>query len=699
MAYTLIQSSSTPNAAYTRLLYTVSGSSNVSKPLFQYVCDIHNSGSSSIIKRVTQTPNPAGTATFDVARIVQGQLAVDYNWDVNAPTQFANSFKDFEVKFGEQYASSISSSVVVINAIVSTDIDAFQGVVEPNAGTYNFSDIVDSQVMSNMPTTMSMQSDDVGTLSVYNNAGTFISKSFYSASLNASGYSLVGTENYTVGTQYCTAVPISTSIPYWNYVDVSISSSFGTEEYRYEASDDTTREKVRFAFINKFGAWDYYNNYNPVQQTISITRQEYTAPRVDYSSRLSSYDISRRGKTVNDSSTSDSFTVDTNYLDQANATWLEELIESPEVYIQRNGEFIPIVITDSSYTADTNPSRQKLFKYTINFTPANQPFGTWIPEYVEGPKPPASASIEPFDPYDVGTIDTSSLLYWYDFTDTGSMSLYADGADTAISGIHNKGYIPSASLYRGPQSLEKYSAQWIPPLYEGEYSSFRTDNISIYSNSSLTARYTGVGTDMHDYPVISTTSTFTSIMFVRPNFTSTSVNAIDFMMSGSANNFRPRTVDFYTTINLSTVLNPTASYLSTAESTLSSSFNLTGGPPTYPATPIGYSYSGSGGVSPWESRVIVKISNGITGYVTRDFATSAPYNGNYYQIGSQPVSASHENLTIGSEAQINNGQGSTFDIAHLLIYTGSLSQGVIENVITSFKESVSYGSQLNAISN
>ena len=119
---------------------------------------------------------------------------------------------------------------------------------------------------------------------------------------------------------------------------------------------------------------------------MEVTRQEYTAPRVDYSSRLSTYDISRRGKTVNNSSTDDQFTVDTDYLDQANATWLEELIESPEVYIQRNGEFIPILITDTSYTADTNSSRQKLFKYTINFKPSNQPFGNWIPEYVSCPK-------------------------------------------------------------------------------------------------------------------------------------------------------------------------------------------------------------------------------------------------------------------------------------------------------------------------
>ncbi len=266
----------------------------------------------------------------------------------------------------------------------NVNLTSWQGVVEPNAGTYNWSGVVDSQVLSNMPATMSMQSDDYGTISIYNDQGTFISQSFYSAS--DASYVKVDEKNYSTSGSYLNAVPISSSANYWNYVDVSISSSYGTENYRYEASDEIHREKVRFAFVNKLGAWDYYNNYNPVRQRMEVTRQEYTAPRVDYSSRLSTYDISRRGRTVNNSSTEDQFTVDTDYLDKTTANWLEELIESPEVYIQRNGEFIPIVITDRSYTAKTSAGRQKLFKYTINFKPSNQPFGTWIPEYVQCPK-------------------------------------------------------------------------------------------------------------------------------------------------------------------------------------------------------------------------------------------------------------------------------------------------------------------------
>ena len=381
MSLQLIQEPTNHNAAYTRLLYTVSGSIYTDQPQYQYVCDVYSG--STLLKRMTQPVNPVGTSTFDVARVLQGELSVDYNWKTSSVTEMYSSSKTFRVKLGEQFATSISSSVTIYPDQTNDPITVNQSIVEPNAGTYNLTPT--KQVLSNMPSTMSMQSDDFGTISIYNDQGTYISQSFYSAS--AASYVKVDEKNYTKGGgAYFNAVPISSSANYWNYVDVSISSSYGTENYRYEASDETHREKTRFAFVNKLGAWDYYNNYNPVRQAINVSREQYTAPRVDYSSRLSTYDISRRGLKDYHNSTDDIFTVDTDLLDKTNANWLEELIESPEVYIQRNGEFIPIVITDSSYVANQNQARQKQFKYTINFKPSNQPFGTWIPEYVNCPQ-------------------------------------------------------------------------------------------------------------------------------------------------------------------------------------------------------------------------------------------------------------------------------------------------------------------------
>jgi hypothetical protein len=480
MSLQLIQEPTNYNAAYTRLLYVVSGSIYTDQPQFQYVCDVYSG--SNLLKRMTQGINPAGTATFDVARILQGELSVDYNWKTSSVTEMYSSSKTFRVKLGEQFATSISSSVVVYPDQTNDPITVNQSIVEPNAGTYNFTPT--KQVLSNMPTTMSMQSDDYGTVSIYNDQGTYISQSFYSASVGS--YVKVDEKNYTKGAgAYFNVVPISSSANYWNYVDVSISSSYGTENYRYEASDETHREKTRFAFVNKLGAWDYYNNYNPVRQAIEVKREQYTAARVDYSSRLSTYDISRRGRTDYHNSTDDVFTVDTDLLDKTNANWLEELIESPEVYIQRNGEFIPIVITDSSYTSNTNQARQKQFKYTINFKPSNQPFGTWIPEYVQCPK-----QIEPTIP----VLSTSSPqgVTGYSMTMVGSIDSTGDP-----NTIVERGFVYSTSSATPTLSNNK-TFTGSPPFTTGGYSinpgvNFLPDSTVYYRAyaSSSTGAYYG----------------------------------------------------------------------------------------------------------------------------------------------------------------------------------------------------------------
>ena len=160
MALGYIYTAQAVNAAYTRLLYTISGSVNTDQPQYQYVLDVYETGG-DLLKRMTQPVNPAGTATFDVSRVVQGELSIDYNWKINTVTPFNSSSKQFNIKAGEQYGTSISSSVTVYPDQDNVGLLAFQGVVEPNAGAYNWQQVVDSQILSNMPSTMSMQSDDL----------------------------------------------------------------------------------------------------------------------------------------------------------------------------------------------------------------------------------------------------------------------------------------------------------------------------------------------------------------------------------------------------------------------------------------------------------------------------------------------------------------------------------------------------------
>ena len=800
MSLQLIQEPTNHNAAYTRLLYTVSGSIYTDQPQYQYVCDVYSG--SILLKRMTQPVNPAGTSTFDVARIVQGALSVDYNWKTSSITEMYSSSKTFRVKLGEQFGTSISSSVTVYPDQTNDPITVNQSIVEPNAGTYNLTPT--KQVLSNMPSTMSMQSDDYGTISIYNDQGTYISQSFYSASSTAAEYDLVEQKNYTKVTgTYFNAVPISSSANYWNYVDVSISSSYGTENYRYEASDETHREKTRFAFVNKLGAWDYYNNYNPVRQAIDVKREQYTAPRVDYSSLTSTYDISRRGLSDYHNSTNDSFVVDTDYLDKINANWLEELIESPSVYIQRNGEFLPIVINDSNYIANTNQARQKLFKYSITFTPSNQPFGKWVPEYVECPKAfdpcdytintvspsaisseaitmvayltasagnniyevgfyysststspgpsdsvttkggvvaPFTASFfdlsvpgltgnttyyyrgygksggcdtklgnviaattlsQSFDPFDEGTIDTSSLLYWFDFTNSGTGSMSFSGSNY-ITDIENKGTVVM-SLTTG--STSKYTSNWVAPTHEDNYSQFYGSPTS--TNSALASIYGTYGSSSVETGFnsndVTTTIYFTETVFDDPN--AAGINLIDYQTkdNGGIQRFQPSNVRNQTSVDALT----TASFSSTVQSPVSASgLQIRGGEGTSINNNQALLYSYSGSVNGWESRYIIYSGSNTAGDSTPGTVTVSRQPSETIISSSFNVrknrfveATDQEGFVIGGSARVSDTDSSPFKLAHYLMYTGSLTNAQITNIINSFKGSVPYGSQVNAITN
>jgi len=699
MSYTITQQATSPNAAYTRLIYTVSGSTKSSEPQFSYLVDVYESGSSSRVARLVQQVNPAGVSVFDPSRIFQGELSQDESWKISSVTPFNSSSKTFTLEFGEQYGTSTSSSITVSSSIATNNIEVFRGVVDPNAGYYNW-DSASYAVLSNMPATMSMQPDDYGTVSVYDNDVSYVSQSFYSTGYFTGNPVLVDSQSYSI-TDTFSSVPIFSS-QIWQHVNVAVSSSLGLQNYRYEVSNDTCREKVRFAFINKLGAWDYYNNYNPVRQSINVKREQYTAPRVDYSSLTSTYDISRRGLSDYHNNTNDSFVVDTDFLDKTNANWLEELIESPSVYIQRNGEFLPIVINDSNYIANTNQARQKLFKYSITFTPSNQPFGVWIPENT----PPSNAYIvkEAFDPTS-GSALTSQLFAWYDWTDTSTMVLQVDaGAEIPVT-IQSKGTY-SGSLYNNGTAggLTLYNSG----------SGYVTQRGNNHYDMSGAGPEPWGETDKWD--VFAGDASFTTLVVARAyaRTGATDYPQVNFTTLGNLGNegeLRAKNLKMYSWTNEGVPFTQDSSnayypisndITNTGISASVSQFQYASEGIGTPVTRFVYNYSGSTNEPAWETRVIRRSYPDETissGRVPSDFVTlTGVVNG--------PITADIGNgLTVFGGGALalapNINVSGSINLSQILVYTGSLSDSEINYVINSFVSSsnIDFGSQVNAVNN
>ena len=78
MAVTVTKSPTSVNAAYTDLIFEVSGSATTSNPNYAYVLDIERTTCTWYVgTRLTQIPNADGTAQFNVGQIIQGFFGPD----------------------------------------------------------------------------------------------------------------------------------------------------------------------------------------------------------------------------------------------------------------------------------------------------------------------------------------------------------------------------------------------------------------------------------------------------------------------------------------------------------------------------------------------------------------------------------------------------------------------------------------------
>lgn len=393
MAVTLQQQPTYPGVTYSKLLYTVTSNAST-QPQFQFVADI--TSGSVVLTTLEQFPNPAGSGVFDVSRILNDYL--DYPTDKFASTgssNFGKSQQTFQIKFGEKYGTSPSSSVILYNgqgstgrpAVTGSDAVVWPGTVDDNNGNgYNWLDSYANNIfLTNYPSSDSYTADrDFKSVGVNDYALT----AFYGTNVQGTIQARIyGDDNILLDTidLKATVENDGTYIPIGpkNLLAAGASQSdidstawynlqVGTNYHYYVIDQESCfYDRANFLFINKFGVWDFYGINLPKNKSTSIQRHSITKPFVNWSAGTTSYDNKRRGKDYYNIKVKDNYSVSSQYVTMDQAEWLSELIESPNVFIQDGNEFIPIVITNSDYIHYTNLRSQKTFQFTFNYQYAN----------------------------------------------------------------------------------------------------------------------------------------------------------------------------------------------------------------------------------------------------------------------------------------------------------------------------------------
>lgn len=138
-------------------------------------------------------------------------------------------------------------------------------------------------------------------------------------------------------------------------------------------------EGIRLAWLNKFGAWDYYTFNQKSVKSINTNKTNYTQLQGTWNEgnyKPYSYKGGRKTFRVN---SKERIQLNTDYMSDAESVWIEELISSPEVYIIKefdasytptiitsvyNAFVEPVLVTTSSFTRKTK-ANDKLIQYNI----------------------------------------------------------------------------------------------------------------------------------------------------------------------------------------------------------------------------------------------------------------------------------------------------------------------------------------------
>ena len=253
MAINISQFPTLPNMANSDLVFTVT-SSQASQPQFQFVADLTLSGSSTVLQRIKQQPNPSSFGVFDFGQIVGSYLDSDNLWKTPKFATASNAAKRFNFRFGEEYGTSTSSSVTLYTGVAtnvgapavsaSTYIYMLNGLVEPNnAINWNWpsasyyrnvttptggGDTIQAEfALTNAPVTKSIQRTEYETISLINgnfNGSTTVAQDIYALQI----------------LQYDSAgVNISASLIYNTFSEGGGPRTNDSEEWSVVAADQT----------------------------------------------------------------------------------------------------------------------------------------------------------------------------------------------------------------------------------------------------------------------------------------------------------------------------------------------------------------------------------------------------------------------------------------------------------------------------
>tara|TARA_R110002050_G_scaffold44127_6_gene105243 strand:- start:1308 stop:2699 length:1392 start_codon:yes stop_codon:yes gene_type:complete len=406
-------------------------------------------GTAYKISTLKTTPNSSGYGIFDLHSSLESMIKSptvidDTNANImwlgsngieGAPVHYVAKTTNMKESTGLFYcnfyvkgSSTPSDASAVIGATVTSSTYTLHNIF-PDANETMYNDGGDyyfdydelnilhkddsSKFLTDMPLEVSARMNDAGTVGLFQNYGNLTSHanvnvdnillvfydnsdsyiSAHSISTNTSGggssaatleplkhFNLVGI--YPANVKQHITIPANAS----SYtLRARTSSVIKSKTYKVNITENCKHPSIRLAWLNKYGAWDYYNFNAKSVKTTSSNKKTFNQTQGSYQGTGFSYATGNGGAKVYDVQSKESYVLNTDYVNEETGRWLEGVINSTEVYIIKDsawelGDAVntltnfadliePVLIKTSSIVSKT-VQNDKLIMHTIQLEKA-----------------------------------------------------------------------------------------------------------------------------------------------------------------------------------------------------------------------------------------------------------------------------------------------------------------------------------------
>jgi len=349
---------------------------------YSAIADLYISG--NFVARFRKKLDINDEFVFDFSTVLQEYLGSDLA-TLDSTTLYqasADLSKDFHIEYAQEFdvidangqgtltigsfTSDVSNTKTAVNSVIPyvgmNDFSIFS-VNYDLITDYGKDDTLESQkFLTNQPSTIRIGSSDHYALSYINNldksatvsinpAGSYntdLAIKTYDSSgsliaLNTTtiktdlGSDIKKTQSVLVGTSNLSAYITSETVKYEVYV--RFDSNNMTEVKTFEIDSTCYKNEFRFEWLNKLGGVDAFTFHGKYYKTTDIKKEVFKR------SLNASRTIPERQTTTLNVISEDIHKVNSGIVSKAERDWLEELLESPEVYIIVDGYRLPVQVS------------------------------------------------------------------------------------------------------------------------------------------------------------------------------------------------------------------------------------------------------------------------------------------------------------------------------------------------------------------